>query len=94
MKELLVVYLPGLLIIGSMVMMVVFGLKNAGARLRGQGKLAIAAFALPLLVFALAFAVNAGNEDGLAIASVVTAIVLILSGLAALLIAGVRGLVK
>ncbi|MEM6327399.1 MAG: hypothetical protein AAF791_09805 [Bacteroidota bacterium] len=94
MLDFLVVYLPGLLIVGGLIMMIGFGAKNASARLRGQGSLAIAAFALPLVVFGAAYLVNAGDDSALAIASIVTAVVLILSGLAALVVAGVRGLVK
>ena len=75
-------------------MMVVFGAKNAAARLRGQGPLALASFLLPIVVFGIIYAVNAGNEDGLTTSVIMTAVVLIFSGLAALLIAGVRGLTK
>lgn len=94
MLQFLVVYLPALLIGGGLLMMLAFGLKNAAPRLRGQGKLAIAAFALPVVIFAIVYLVNASSEDAVALAFIMTAIVLVLSGLAALVIAGVRGLVK
>ena len=94
MIDFLVVYLPGLLIVGALVMMLAFGAKNAGSRLQGQGKLAIAAFGLPIAVFAIAYLVNSGSDDAFAIATITTAIVLIASGLLSLVIAGVRGLVK
>ncbi|MEM1056751.1 MAG: hypothetical protein AAGI52_14610 [Bacteroidota bacterium] len=94
MIDFLVVYLPGLLIVGGLVMMLAFGAKNAASRLQGQGKLAIAAFGLPLVVFGIAYLVNSGSDDALAVATIVTAVVLVASGLASLVIAGVRGLVK
>ena len=94
MQEFLIVYLPGILIVGALLMMLVFGAMKAGPRLRGQGKLAIAAFVLPLLIFAIIYLVNAGNDDQFEIAMIMTAVVMIVSGLAALVIAGVRGLVK
>ncbi|WP_143536820.1 hypothetical protein [Rubricoccus marinus] len=75
-------------------MMVIFGVKNGAARLKGQGPVAIIAFVMPLAIFGIIYAVNAGNEDGLATAFIMTAVVLIFSGLAALVFAGVRGLLK
>ena len=75
-------------------MMVGFGLKNAAGSLRGQGKLAIFAFALPLIVFVVAYLANAGNDAQMATAFITTAVVMILSGLAALVVSGVRSLVK
>lgn len=78
----------------ALLMMVGFGAKNASSRLRGQGPLALAAFGLPIVVFVIIYLVNSGNESQLAMSLIMTAVVLILSGLAALLIAGVRGLVK
>ena len=94
MLDFVVVYLPGILIVGATLMMLVFGIKNAASSLRGQGKLAIAGFLLPVIIFAIIYAVNAGNDDGFTIAMIMTAVVMMLSGLAALLIAGVRGLIK
>ena len=94
MQEFLIVYLPGLLIVGAFLMMVIFGAMNASGRLKGQGPIAIASFALPLAVFAIIYLVNSGNDDQFEIAAIMTAVVLIVSGLAALVIAGVRGLTK
>ena len=75
-------------------MMVGFGAKNAATSLRGQGKLALAAFALPIVIFAVVFLANAGSETQLEMAFIMTAVILIASGLLALLISGVRSLVK
>ena len=88
------IYLVMGLVAVSVIMMLLFGAKNGAARLQGQGKLAMFAFALPLIVFAIIYAVNTGHPNPFAIAMVTTAVVMIASGLVALLVAGVRGLVK
>lgn len=77
-----------LIVIGlSLLMMVVFGLKNASTTLSGS-KLGLAAFALPVLIFVIAFAVD-GTATGAAVA---TAIALTLSGFLALIISGAKSL--
>ncbi len=77
-----------LVLIGvSLLMMIGFGLKNAGSTLT-QSKLGLAAFALPLLIFVVAYAID-GTFAGAAVA---TALFTALSGFVALIIAGARGL--
>ena len=77
-----------LILIGiSLLMMVGFGLKNAGSAL-SQSKLGLAAFALPLLIFVVAYAVD-GTATGAAVA---TALFTALAGFVALLISGARSL--
>lgn len=77
------------LIAVSLLMMIGFGLKNAGNTL-SQSKLGLAAFALPLVIFAVAYAVD-GTATGAAVA---TALFTALSGFVALIIAGARGLIS
>ena len=77
-----------LILIGvSLLMMIGFGLKNAGNALSGS-KLGLAAFALPLLIFVIAYAVD-GTATGAAVA---TATFTALSGFLALLISGAKSL--
>ncbi len=77
-----------LIVIGiCLLMMVGFGLKNAGSTL-AQSKLGLAAFGLPVLIFVIAFAID-GTATGAAVA---TALALTLSGFLALLISGARSL--
>ena len=90
----ILIYLTLGLIVVALLMMLAFGAKNAAWRLKGQGPLALFAFVLPVLVFVVAYAVNASADDGLALAAVTTAMVLIASGMLALVVAGVRGLTK
>jgi hypothetical protein len=73
-----------------------FGIKNASHRLAGESKVGLAAFVLPVVILLVVYAVNIGNEDynPWAIAFVWTAVVMTLSGLAALLIAGAKSLVS
>ena len=78
-----------LIVIGlSLLMMVVFGLKNAGTTL-SQSKLGLAAFALPVLIFVIAYAVD-GTAEGAAVA---TALALALAGFLALVISGAKSLI-
>ena len=91
---LILIWVSLALIVVCAAMMLIFGAKNAASRLRGQGPLALASFALPVVIFGIVYAVNAGNEDGFAMAVIMTAVIMIFSGLAALVIAGVRGLTK
>lgn len=81
------IYLVLVLIAVSLLMMVGFGLKNAGGVL-SQSKLGLAAFALPLLIFVVAYLVD-GTATGAAVA---TALALALSGFLALVISGARSL--
>ena len=81
----ILIYLVLALIAASILMMVVFGLRNAGTFLQ-QGKLALAAFALPLVILIVAYAVD-GTWTG---AFVAAAIFTALSGFVALLISGVK----
>ncbi|WP_420456827.1 hypothetical protein [Rubrivirga sp.] len=85
--ETILIYLVLALIAVSLLMMVGFGLKNAGTVL-SQSKLGLAAFALPLLIFVIAYAVD-GTATGAAVA---TALALALSGFLALLISGAKSL--
>ena len=81
------VYLCLALIGISLLMMVGFGLKNAGGTL-SQSKLGLAAFALPALIFVIAYVLSGDATS----AAVVTAIAMALSGFAALVISGARSL--
>ena len=77
-----------LVLIGiSLLMMIGFGLKNAGSALR-QSKLGLAAFALPLVIFVVVFLVTQDVTS----AAVMTAVFTALSGFVALLISGARSL--
>lgn len=87
------IYLCLGLIAVSLLMMVGFGLTHT-SRLGGDSKLTAAAFLMPVAIFAIVYAVNSGHDSPLVIATVVTAVVMALSGLAALLISGLRGLVR
>lgn len=71
----------------SVLMMVGFGLKNAGSTLK-QSKLGLAAFALPLVIFVVVYLVT---QDATS-AAVMTAVFTALSGFVALLISGARSL--
>ena len=72
----------------SLLMMIGFGAMHGSHRLRGESKLGLAAFALPIIILVVAFAVD-GTWTGAAIA---TALFTALSGFAALLISGVKSL--
>ena len=88
------IWITLIIIAACMLMMVLFGVKNGAARLKGQGPVALIAFVMPLVIFGIVYALNAGQEDGLATAFIMTAVVMVFSGLAALVVAGVRGLIK
>ena len=76
-----------LILIGlGLLMMVGFGLKNAGHRLAGESKMGLAAFALPVLILVVAYAVSGSWTAAFVMAAVWTAI----SGLLALVIAGAK----
>ncbi len=85
--ETILIYLVLALIAISLLMMVVFGLRNVGTVL-SQSKLGLAAFALPVLIFVVAYAID-GTATGAAVA---TALALTLSGFVALIISGARSL--
>ena len=86
----ILIYVALALVALSLLMMVGFGLKNAGYRLGSESKVGLAAFALPVLVLIVVFAVSGSWTE----AFVWTAIIVSLSALAALLISGVRSLVS
>lgn len=78
-----------IVIIGlTLLMMVGFGLKNAGARMAGQSKVGLLAFALPVIILVIAFLVD-GTWQGAAVA---TAVAMTASGFLALVISGARSL--
>ena len=76
-----------LLLIGfGLLMMLGFGLKNASHRLGGESKMALAAFALPVLILVVAYVLSGDWTSAFVMAAVFTA----LSGLLALLISGAK----
>ncbi len=76
----------------SLLMMIGFGLRNAGTTLAGS-KLGLAAFALPAILFVVLYAVNSGNpEGGWQTAAVLTAIIMAALGLLSLVIFGAKSL--
>ncbi len=76
------------LIAVSLLMMVGFGLMNAGTTIARESKMVLASFALPLIILVIAYAVD-GTWTG---ATVATALAMALSGFAALVISGARSL--
>lgn len=72
-----------------LLMIVGFGAKNAGARLKGESKMVLFAFALPLVLLGITFAVGGGSWTN---AFVYTAVLLTLLGLLSLLVTGARNL--
>ena len=88
------IYFTLALIVASIAVMLVFGLKNA-SRLLGQSKLGLAAFALPVLLLVVFYVLNAGHpEGGWTVAAIWTALITAGLGLLALVVSGVRGLVS
>lgn len=82
------------LIVASLAVMLVFGLKNA-SRLLSQSKVGLAAFALPAVLLVIFYALNAGHpEGGWTVAAIWTALITAGLGLLALVVSGVRGLVS
>ena len=71
-----------------LLMILGFGAKNAGARLKGESKMVLFAFALPLILLGVMFAVSGTWTS----AFVFTAIALTLLGLLSLLLTGARNL--
>ena len=88
--ETILIYLVLALVVLSLLMMLGFGLKNASHRLGGESKLGLAAFALPVLVLVIVFAVSGDWTT----AAIWTALVVALSGLLALVISGARSLIS
>ena len=74
----------------SILMMLGFGLKNASHRLAGESKVGLAAFALPVVVLVIVFAVSGDWTT----AAIWTAMIVALSGLLALVISGARSLLS
>ena len=83
----ILIYLCLALIAVSILMMVGFGLSNAGTALSGS-KLGLVSFALPILIFVVAYLVD-GTVTGAAVA---TAMFTALSGFVALVISGLKSL--
>ncbi len=79
------------IIAAALLLMVGFGAKNASFRLAGESKVALAAFALPVVVLVIVYLAAGGDW---ATAAVWTALIMALSGLASLLISGARNLVS
>lgn len=84
----ILVYICLALIAASLLMMIGFGLKNAGSTIARESKLVLASFVLPILIFFVAYAVD-GTWTG---AAVGTALAMALAGFAALIISGARSL--
>ena len=85
MEVILIWLCLGLIALG-LLMMLGFGLKNAGHRMAGESKMAIAAFALPVLILVVAYVLSGSWTAAFVMAAVFTT----LSGLVALLIAGAK----
>lgn len=82
------------LIVASLAVILVFGLKNA-PRLLGQSKLGLAAFALPAVLLVIFYALNLNHPEGAwTVAAIWTALITAGLGLLALVVSGVRGLVS
>ena len=84
--ELALIWLCLILIGLGLLMMLGFGLKNAGHRLAGESKMGLAAFALPVIILVVAYLVSGTWTGAFVMAAVFTA----LSGLLALVIAGAK----
>lgn len=85
----ILIYLSLALIAVTLVIILVFGAKNAGARLQGESKMVLFAFALPVILLGVMYAVSGGDA---AATFVYTAVVLTVLGLIALLVSGAKGL--
>lgn len=89
------IYLCFALIAAALVIILVFGAKNAGARLAGESKLVMAAFGLPVLLLVIFFAINQGHPEGAwTVAAIWTALITAGLSLLALVASGVKGLVS
>jgi len=83
MDQILIYVALGIIAV-CLLMILVFGAKNASARLKGESKMVLFAFALPLILLGITFAVYGTWTS----AFVVTAISLTLLGLLSLLVTG------
>lgn len=89
------IYLSLFIIAAALVVILIYGAKNAGARLAGESKLVLAAFALPVVLLIVFFAINQGNPEGAwTVAAIWTALLTTALALVALLVSGVKGLVS
>ena len=86
--ETILIYLALALIAGGLLMILVFGAMNAGNRFKGESKMVLFAFALPLILLGVMRAVGGDWTS----AFVLTAIWLTLLGLLALLVTGAKSL--
>lgn len=84
----LLVYLCLALIGICLLMMLGFGLTNAGSMIARESKMVLASFLLPVLIFVIAYVVD-GTWTGAAVA---TALAMVLTGFVALIISGARSL--
>lgn len=87
MDQILIYVALGIIAV-CLLMIIGFGAKNAGARLKGESKMVLFAFALPLILLGIMFAVYGTWTS----AFVVTAVTLTLLGLLSLLVTGARNL--
>ena len=89
------IYLCLAIIAAALVIILVFGAKNAGARLAGESKLVLAAFGLPVLLLIVFYLLNTSNPEGAwTVAAIWTALVTAGLSLLALVVSGVKGLVS
>ena len=84
----ILIYISIAIIAICLLMILGFGVKNASARLKGESKMVLFAFALPLVLLGVMFVVYGTWTS----AFVVTAIALTLLGLLSLLVTGARTL--
>ena len=90
----ILIYLTLAMIAASLLVILVFSLKNA-SRVLGQSKLGLAAFAAPVVLLVIFYALNANHpEGGWTVAAIWTALITAGLGLLALVVSGVRGLVS
>ena len=88
--EVILIYLVLALVAVSVLMMLGFGLKNAGHRLGGESKVGLAAFALPVVVLLIMRGVTGEWADAFIWATLIVAGLALLS----LLLFGLRSLVS
>ena len=90
----ILIYLTLAMIAASLLVILVFGLKNA-SRVLGQSKVGLAAFAAPVVLLVIFYALNANHPEGAwTVAAIWTALITAGLGLLALVVSGVRGLVS
>jgi hypothetical protein len=87
----LAIWIAILLTALGIVAILAFGIKSiVSGKFRMSSLLAMV---IPVIVFAISYALSAGNPDPLAAAAVLTSVILIVLGFVAILIAGLRGFV-